>query len=167
MKYLVGIDEGTTGCKASVFDETGKLISIKGREYPSYYPHPGWVEQNIEEIKEAVFACCRDAVASAKRKGVDKNDIVAISHSNQGITMVLLDENEKPVRERTIGWQDLRYVDILPELQKEVDMEQSSITAQYWHGPFCYEKSTVEGEETFPMTDDGRLAMKTWLEENI
>lgn len=127
MKYLVGIDEGTTGCKASVFDETGKLISIKGREYPSYYPHPGWVEQNIEEIKEAVFACCRDAVVSAKRKGVDKNDIVAISHSNQGITMVLLDENEKPVRERTIGWQDLRYVDILPELQKEVDIEK------YWN----------------------------------
>lgn len=127
MKYLVGIDEGTTGCKASVFDETGKLISIKGREYPSYYPHPGWVEQNIEEIKEAVFACCRDAVASAMRKGVDKNDIVAISHSNQGITMVLLNENEKPVRDRTIGWQDLRYVDILPKLQKEVDMEK------YWN----------------------------------
>ena len=56
---------------------------------------------------------------------------------------------------------------VVKKNQKEVDMEQSSITAQYWHGPFCYEKSTMEGEETFPMTDDGRLAMKTWLEENI
>ena len=51
--------------------------------------------------------------------------------------------------------------------QKEVDFQQSTIFVQYWHGPFCYEKSTMEGENTFPMTEDGRLAMKRWLEENI
>ena len=51
--------------------------------------------------------------------------------------------------------------------QKEVDFQQSSIFVQYWHGPFCYEKSTMEGENTFPMTEDGRLAMKRWLEENL
>ena len=47
---------------------------------------------------------------------------------------------------------------------KEVDFEKSSITAQYWHGLFCIEKSTVEGTETFPMSEEGRLAMKAWLE---
>ncbi|MBP3478988.1 MAG: hypothetical protein J6K03_05835 [Oscillospiraceae bacterium] len=51
--------------------------------------------------------------------------------------------------------------------QKEVDFEQSTITAEFWHGPLCYEKSTMEGEMTFPMTEAGRLAMKKWLEENI
>ena len=50
---------------------------------------------------------------------------------------------------------------------KEVDFQQSTIHVQYWHGPFCYEKSTMEGENTFPMTEEGRLAMKQWLEENI
>ena len=50
---------------------------------------------------------------------------------------------------------------------KEVDMEASSIHVEYWHGLFCYEKSTMEGEQTFPMSEEGRLAMKTWLEENI
>ncbi len=50
---------------------------------------------------------------------------------------------------------------------KEVDMEQSSITCEYWHGPFCYEKSTMEGERTFPMTQEGREEMKRWLESNI
>ena len=50
---------------------------------------------------------------------------------------------------------------------KEVDFEQSSIHVQYWHGPFCYEKSEMEGEQTFPMSEDGRLQMKTWLESNI
>ena len=50
---------------------------------------------------------------------------------------------------------------------KEVDMEASTIVAEYWHGPFCYEKSTMEGVETFPMTEEGRLAMKVWLEGKI
>jgi hypothetical protein len=50
---------------------------------------------------------------------------------------------------------------------KEVNFEQSSIHAEYWHGPFCYEKSTMEGEATFPMTEEGRVAMKQWLESNI
>ncbi len=50
---------------------------------------------------------------------------------------------------------------------KEVDMEASSIHVEFWHGLFCYEKSTMEGENTFPMSEEGRLAMKAWLEENI
>ena len=56
---------------------------------------------------------------------------------------------------------------VVMKTPKEVDMEASSITAEYWHGPFCYEKSEMEGKETFPMSEDGRLAMKTWLESNI
>lgn len=50
---------------------------------------------------------------------------------------------------------------------KEVDFEQSAIEAEFWHGTFCYEKSEMEGKETFPMTEEGRLAMKQWLEEHI
>ena len=50
---------------------------------------------------------------------------------------------------------------------KEVDFAESSLHAEFWHGELCYEKSTMEGEQTFPMSDEGRVAMKTWLEENI
>ncbi len=50
---------------------------------------------------------------------------------------------------------------------KEVDMENSSMEAKFWHGALCYEKSEVEAQKTFPMTQEGRLAMKQWLEENI
>jgi hypothetical protein len=46
-------------------------------------------------------------------------------------------------------------------------MAESSITAKFWHGIFCYEKSTIEGEQTFPMSEEGRAAMKQWLEEQI
>ena len=50
---------------------------------------------------------------------------------------------------------------------KEVDFEQSTMFVEYWHGLFCYEKSQMEGAETFPLTDDGRLAMHAWLTEKI
>ena len=57
--------------------------------------------------------------------------------------------------------------DVVMATPKEVDMEASSIHVEYWHGPFCYEKSEMEGEETFPMSEEGRLAMKKFLEERI
>ena len=50
---------------------------------------------------------------------------------------------------------------------KEVNMEQSALRAQYWHGAFCYEKSQVEGEAVFPMSEEGRSTMIRWLEAHI
>jgi len=50
---------------------------------------------------------------------------------------------------------------------KEVDFEQSSIKAEFWHGLFCYEKSQIEAEQIFPMTEEGRADMKAWLEANV
>lgn len=50
---------------------------------------------------------------------------------------------------------------------KEVDFGESSIHVEYWHGLFCYEKSQMEGEETFPMTKEGRENMIAWLESKI
>ena len=56
---------------------------------------------------------------------------------------------------------------VVMKTPKEVDFEASSIHVEYWHGPFCYEKSEMEGEGTFPMSEEGRLYMKAWLEERI
>ena len=60
---------------------------------------------------------------------------------------------------------------IVPNVQmatpKEVDFENSSITAEYWHGIFCYEKSEMEGKQTFPLSAQGREDMIRWLEEHI
>lgn len=56
---------------------------------------------------------------------------------------------------------------IVKATPKEVDFEQSSITAEYWHGLFCYEKSEMEGCETFPLTEEGRQAMLDWLISKI
>ena len=57
--------------------------------------------------------------------------------------------------------------EIIMATPKEVDFEKSSIKAEFWHGLYCYEKSTMEGEKVFPLTDQGREDMIAWLEENI
>ena len=50
---------------------------------------------------------------------------------------------------------------------KEVDFQQSTIHVEFWHGLYCYEKSEMEGEHTFPLTDEGREEMIRWLAEHI
>ena len=50
---------------------------------------------------------------------------------------------------------------------KEVDMEASFITCEYWHGEKCYEYSEMEGEGTFPMSDEGKEEMRNWLISHI
>ena len=66
----------------------------------------------------------------------------------------------------TGSWENFRYKiepTVIKKTPKEVDMEASSILAQFWHGPYCFEKSTVEGEQTFPMSEEGRAALKAWV----
>ena len=70
----------------------------------------------------------------------------------------------------TGSWESFRFravPNVVMRTPKEVNMEESSIRVEYWHGPFCYEKSTMEGEGTFPMSEEGRQSMKAWLEERI
>lgn len=57
--------------------------------------------------------------------------------------------------------------EVIKKTPKEVDMEASSIHVEFWHGLFCYEKSQMEGEATFPMSEQGREDMICWLKGNI
>ncbi len=56
---------------------------------------------------------------------------------------------------------------VVKSTPKEVDFSQSSILAEYWHGLYCYEKSQMEGSAEFPMSEEGRLALKAWLENQV
>ena len=57
--------------------------------------------------------------------------------------------------------------DVIMATPKEVDFEQSSIFVEYWHGLYCFEKSQMEGSETFPMTEEGREQMLQWLKSKV
>ena len=55
--------------------------------------------------------------------------------------------------------------DVVMATPKEVDHAASSIKAEYWHGPLCYELRPIEGEKTFPMSPEGREELRNWLEQ--
>ena len=57
--------------------------------------------------------------------------------------------------------------DIVMATPKEVDFDQSTMFVEYWHGLYCYEKSEMEGSETFPLSEEGRQNMLDWLKSKI
>lgn len=57
--------------------------------------------------------------------------------------------------------------DVVMATPKEVDFEQSTMSVEYWHGLYCYEKSEMEGSETFPLTEEGRQQMLNWLKSKV
>lgn len=56
---------------------------------------------------------------------------------------------------------------IIMRTPKEVDFDQSTMEAEFWHGPYCYEKSEMEGSHVFPLTEQGRSDMHQWLASQI
>ena len=56
---------------------------------------------------------------------------------------------------------------IIMKTPKEVDFDQSVLAVEFWHGPFCYEKSEMEGSCVFPLTEQGRVEMQQWLADQI
>lgn len=119
-KYLLGIDEGTTGCRACIFDFQGNLIGSDYREYPCYYPRPGWVEQTDKDITPALYASVQAAIANA---GVDPKDIVALGISSQGGVFGPVDKNGSLLRP-FIGWQDLRGTPYIQKVFEKISPEE-------------------------------------------
>ena len=119
-KYLVGIDEGTTGCKTCIFDIEGNVVGSDYREYPCYYPKPTWVEQLAEDITPALFDSCKAAIANAK---IDPQEIIAVGLSSQGSVTGPVDKNGKLLRS-FIGWQDLRGAEMVEELESKITPEE-------------------------------------------
>ena len=89
MKYLIGIDVGTSATKTVLFDELGTVIASASREYPLYQPQNGWAEQNPEDWRNAVLATVSEVV---EKSAAEKEDILGIGISGQMHGLVMLDE---------------------------------------------------------------------------
>ena len=72
--YFIGVDLGTSAVKLLLMDEEGKIVNIVSREYPLYFPHPGWSEQKPEDWWEQSKEGIRELV-----KDVDKSQVAGIS----------------------------------------------------------------------------------------
>ena len=103
-ELFVGIDAGTTGVTVAFFDGKGDAIASGYREYRCLYPHPGWVEQDMEEVWRGIVAACRMALQSCE---VSSERIRSLAFSSQRGTFVLLDREENPLGP-AIVWNDSR-----------------------------------------------------------
>ena len=91
--YFIGVDLGTSAVKLLLMDEEGKIVNIVSREYPLYFPHPGWSEQKPEDWWEQSKEGIRELV-----KDVDKSQVAGISFGGQMHGLVILDENDNVIR---------------------------------------------------------------------
>lgn len=123
MSYVLGIDAGTTGIRAGVYSLEGELVAQSYTEFPSYYPHPGWVEQNAEDWWKSVVKACNSAVKLAKAE----DDIFAISVTNQRETIVPISKSGTPLA-RAIVWQDRRTVGEVRRIKSIMGEEVFRIT---------------------------------------
>ena len=100
MKYVLGIDLGTSGTKTVLFDQGGQVMASATVEYPMAQPHNGWAEQDPADWWRAAVATIRQVLA---RSGVDARDVKALGISGQMHGLVMLDEAGEVLRTRGEG----------------------------------------------------------------
>lgn len=114
-RYILAIDQGTTGSRAILFDGKGKVTGSSYQEFRQYFPKPGWVEHNAEEIWQSCVSVIQKAVA---KNHIDPKNIAAIGITNQRETTVLWDRKTGRPVYHAIVWQCRRTADICRQLKK-------------------------------------------------
>ena len=113
MKYILGIDQGTTQTTAVVVDENSSFVEKNSIPLPARFPTPGWVEQDPADIVRTV----REAVAPL----IAKYEIAAVGFDNQGETFVVWDSETGEPLTPAIVWQDKRGVEVCEAIADQVD----------------------------------------------
>lgn len=112
-RFILALDQGTSSTRAILFDERGAIHAKSQREVPLYYPQPGWVNQDAEELWESTLAVAREAVASAS---IHTDQIAAIGITNQRETTILWDRaTGKPVSP-AIVWQSRQSAGVVEDI---------------------------------------------------
>lgn len=106
-KVYLGIDLGTGGCRAGIYDDTGRPLAFHDVPLQSYYPRSGWVEQDVNEWWEALVGAVRGAM---EKSGASADDVDGIGYDATSATLVALDRNLRPLRP-AIMWADVRASD--------------------------------------------------------
>ncbi|MCD8154589.1 MAG: xylulokinase [Clostridiales bacterium] len=144
-KYLMGIDIGTSACKAAIFDREGNVTASTAEEYPVYYPREGWAEQDPEDWWAAV---CR-AIKRLLRDGkIRPEEIAGVGIDGQSWSAIALDE-EGQVLTNTPIWMDTRSQSVCDRLNEEIGPETifqvagNSLQPSYTTGKILWYKENL------------------------
>jgi len=114
-QFILAIDQGTTGTRAFLFDQRGQIVASVYKEFKQYFPKPGWVEHDAEEI----WKSCTSVIKGVLRKSrISAKQIVAIGITNQRETTVVWDRKTSKPLARAIVWQCRRTTEICQKLSK-------------------------------------------------
>ncbi len=114
MSWILALDQGTTSSRAIVFGPDGLPRAVAQEEFRQWYPQPGWVEHDPEEIWRTQLSTARRALAEA---GLEPGDIAAIGITNQRETTLVWDRETGAPIHRAIVWQDRRTAPICDRLK--------------------------------------------------
>lgn len=113
-KYIMALDLGTTSCRCIIFDKNGRICSAAQKEFTQYFPQPGWVEHDAEEIWATQTGLMYEAMSKID---ITINEIAGIGITNQRETTVLWDKETGRPAHKAIVWQCRRTAGYCDELK--------------------------------------------------
>ncbi|MFT8391037.1 MAG: glycerol kinase GlpK [Sporolactobacillus sp.] len=114
--YILALDEGTTSVRAMIFDRQGGIKQVAQKEFKQYFPNPGWVEQDANEIWGALLAVIAEALSTSE---IDPKEIAAIGITNQRETTIVWDRHTGHPIYHAIVWQSRQTATICEQLKDE------------------------------------------------
>lgn len=115
-KYVLTIDQGTSSSRCIIFDENQKAVKVAQKEIENFFPQPGWVEQDANEIWLSVLSCMAQVFSDSQIK---PSDIVSIGITNQRETTVIWDKTTGLPVYHAIVWQSRQTSSIVQKLKED------------------------------------------------
>ena len=115
-KYVMALDQGTTSSRCIIFDKSGKIKSMAGKEFTQIYPKAGWVEHNPMEIWSSQISVATEAMA---KLGIEAGEIASIGITNQRETTIIWNKNTGQPIYNAIVWQCRRTSDMIDEVKEK------------------------------------------------
>jgi glycerol kinase len=167
MKYILALDQGTTSSRAIVFDHDGSIKSVAQKEFKQYFPQPGWVEHDANEIWATQAGVAAEALTKA---GISHKDVAGIGITNQRETTVVWDRDTSQPVGHAIVWQDRRTAGFCDQLKRDglegtIQKKTGLVIDAYFSGSKLH-WLLKNNPEARKLADAGRLAFGTidsWL----
>ena len=133
-KYILALDQGTTGSRAFLFDKEANVVSSAYKEFRQYFPYPGWVEHDADEIWESVENVIRNVL---KKSNIQVENIEAIGITNQRETSIIWDSQTSKPLHNAIVWQCRRtekYCQTIKKYENVFKKKTGLIVDSYFSG---------------------------------
>ena len=115
-KYIMALDAGTTSNRCILFNEQGVICSVAQKEFTQYFPHPGWVEHDADEIWSSMLGV---AVEAMNKLNITPDQVAAIGITNQRETTIIWDKNTGEPVYHAIVWQCRRTSEYCDQLKEK------------------------------------------------